>query len=329
MNNIETERLVRRIVAILKGEGDPAMASKLAEDYQAACAAVAVRLEQCRSMIDAGASVQAIQLAETQPNLLDLVAVLEFRQATEWRQFCSSKNLPCPEVLPARDVSTLNSCYSQGISPQHPVYAAYREAVLGRRDDDALAALKSIVRLNPKDSSAAEELARLDGKILAGRLAKLDQMLTSDPDSALFELERIESFGFKSEIGGAVWKRGQLARSEKLLAEAEQMRRDDLLPEVLSHLDLLDQLRTDNKLEWPQAWEGRVAEMLAWCRIEGAARQQDEDYAAALAQLNAAILLSEEKDTRARKVTSTELRSDQESIHRLHRRVETEVLPIV
>ena len=130
MNTIEAERLVRRIIAILKGEGDPAMAPKLAADFQAACASVALRLEQCRSMIDAGASVQAIQLAETQPNLLDLVTVLEFRQADEWRQFCRAKNLPCPETLPARDVSTLNNCYNQGISPQHPIYAAYREAVM-------------------------------------------------------------------------------------------------------------------------------------------------------------------------------------------------------
>ena len=59
MNKIETERLVRRIAAILKGEGDPAMAPKLAEDYQAACSSVALRLEQCRSMIEAGAGVQA------------------------------------------------------------------------------------------------------------------------------------------------------------------------------------------------------------------------------------------------------------------------------
>ncbi|MDR3377987.1 MAG: hypothetical protein P4M10_04830 [Verrucomicrobiae bacterium] len=316
MNTIETERLVRRIVATLKGEGDPTMAPKLAADFQAACTSVALRLEQCRSMIDAGASVQAIQAAETPPNLLDLVTILEFRQADEWRQFCSSKNLPCPETLPARDVSALNTCYNRGISPQHPIYATYRAAMLAGNDVDALQALKSIVRLNPSDSNAASELARLDASMLATRLAKLEGLLATDPDGALHEVNDIEAFGFKSELAGELWQRAQLARSGKLLAEGEQLKREGLLAETVARLDFLAQLRTDNKLTWPPEWENRVGILREWCRAEAEARQQDEDYHAAMEQVNQAILASAAKETRAEKVSIHEHKADLEELHR-------------
>ena len=323
MNKIETERLVRRIVAILKGEGDPSMAPKLAEDFHDACSSVALRLEQCRTMIEAGAGVQAVQLAETPPNLLDLVTVLEFRQAEEWRQFCHKKSLPVPEKLAARDVSVLNDCYSRGISPQHPVYAAYREATLARKDEAALVALKSISRLNPSDTNAASELNRLDAKLLAVRLAKLDGLLNTDPDAALQELDSIEAFGFKSELSGDVWRKAQLAQSGRLLLDAESMMEKNALAEVVTLLDLLAQLRSDHSLVWPPDWEERVRALQAWCQAEAAVQKRNEDYREALAQLNQAVMLSEEKDTRARKVSIPELRKDQEELHRRHRHVES------
>ncbi len=78
MTLLETERLVRKISELLKQEGNSAIAPKLAEDFAAACHAVNLRLQQCEAMIKAGDRQQAIQLAETAPNLLDMVTVLEF-----------------------------------------------------------------------------------------------------------------------------------------------------------------------------------------------------------------------------------------------------------
>jgi hypothetical protein len=323
MNTIETERLVRRIVTMLKGEGDPSMAPKLAEDFHTVCSSVALRLEQCRSMIEAGAGVQAVQLAETPPNLLDLVTVVEFRQAEEWRQLCRKKNLPVAEKLAARDVSILNECYSRGISPQHPVYAAYREATLARNDGAALLALKSITRLNPSDTNAAAELSRLDAKLVTARLTKLGGLLSTDPDAALKELESIEAFGFKSELSGDVWRKAQLVRSGRLLVDAEDLRDRSTLAEVVTLLDLLAQLQSDHRLVWPPEWEERVRALQAWCQTESAARQRDEEYREALAQLKQAIMLSEEKDTRARRVAIPELKGDREELHRLYRKVES------
>jgi len=322
MNTIETERLVRRIVATLKGDGGPTMASLLAAEFQEVSNSVQIRLEQCRSMITAGSSMQAIELAETAPNLMDLVTILEFKQADEWRKYCRTKTLPFAEALSTRAIAALNECYNKGITPQHSVYKTYREAVLRRDDAAAFVALKSIVRLNPKDSNAVTERARMDAKLLGIRLEKLDAYLKNNPEEALLELDNIESFGFKTELSGEIWSRGQLLRSERMLSDAENMSRQGLLAETASQLAYLSQLRSDYALSWPPSWESRARTLQSWCDAETATRQRDAEFKAALDDLSRGILASEEKDRSAPKSTIDELRADREDLQRRYHNLE-------
>ena len=104
MTLLETERLVRKISELLQQAGNPEIAPKLAADYAAACHAANLRLQQCEAMIKAGDRPQAIQLAETAPNLLDLVTVLEFRGSDEWRGYCQQNSLPVADRIDARSV---------------------------------------------------------------------------------------------------------------------------------------------------------------------------------------------------------------------------------
>ena len=71
MTVLETERLIRKMTAVLQQGGSPDIAAKLAGDFAAACHTVNLRLQQCEAMLKAGDRHQAIQLAETAPNLLD------------------------------------------------------------------------------------------------------------------------------------------------------------------------------------------------------------------------------------------------------------------
>src|SRR6185503_15122089 len=143
---LEIERLNRRIAEVMQPGGPPDAVARLAEEFANACHSANLRLQQCESMIRANDRLQAIQLAETAPNLLDLIALLEFRDAAEWRAFCQKNALPIAERIDARALQTLNECYRQGISTDHPLYAAYRKATLTRNDTEALSALRSIAR---------------------------------------------------------------------------------------------------------------------------------------------------------------------------------------
>ncbi len=221
MTLLEIERLIRKLSDLLRQGGQTDLAPKLAGDYAAACHSANLRLQQCEAMIKSGDRHQAIQLAETPPNLLDVITVLEFREGDNWRSFCQQNALPVSDRIDARAVTTLNDCYAQGIATDHPLYAAYRTAVLHRNDEAALQALQSITRLNPDDTNAASELSRLDGKVLTAHLENLSALVSgADAGLVVAAVGTIEAFGFRGRPEGEVWRKANVIRCTNLLEEA-------------------------------------------------------------------------------------------------------------
>src|SRR5215831_13091153 len=126
----QAERLVRRIAELLGQPTLESQAAKLAHDYSELARAASRRLEQCAVMIEAHEELQALQLAETPPPLLDLLTVLSFRQASEWRIYCQGRGLPWVEPFYDKYVRLVNDTYGKGIASEHPFYRDYRRAVL-------------------------------------------------------------------------------------------------------------------------------------------------------------------------------------------------------
>jgi hypothetical protein len=318
MTLLETERLVRKISELLQQAGNPEIAPKLAGDYTAACHAANLRLQQCEAMIKAGDRPQAIQLAETAPNLLDLVTVLEFRGSDEWRGYCQQNTLPVAERIDARSVHALNECYAQGITTDHPLYAAYRSAVLNWNDEEALKALQSITRLNPTDTNAASELARLDAKVLAARLQHLGSSLEgAEPALLVAEIESIEAFGFKNKPDDEVWRKAQAVRCGCLLEEAAKLKSSSRWLDALAKLDFIHRLQDEFKVELPTAALKQLDTLEAWARGEQEKDRKEREFQSLLGGLHHRIYQSEEKDTSARYVKLPELRDDYEAMHKI------------
>lgn len=329
MTLLETERLVRKISELLQQTGKAEVASKLAEDYVAVCQAANLRLQQCEAMIKAGDQQQAVQLAETSPNLLDLVTVLEFRGADEWRGYCQQNALPVAERIDARAVHALNDCYAQGISTDHPLYAAYRRAILNRNDEEALKTLQSIARLNPSDSNAASELSRLDAKVLAARLQHLSVSVEgSDARLVVAEIETIEAFGFKTRPDGDVWRKAQAIRCGVLLEEAAKLKDSSQWADALGKIDFIHSLRNEFKLELPIASVKQLEILETWARGEKEKDRKEREFKSLLAELRFRIQQSEEKDTSARYVKLPELRDDYEALHKVWRSLTDFARPI-
>ena len=329
MTLLETERLVRKISELIQQTGNPEIAPKLAADYAAACHAANLRLQSCEAMIKAGDRPQAIQLAETAPNLLDLVTALEFRGSDEWRGHCQQNSLPIADRIDARSVQTLNQCYAQGITTDHPLYAAYRSAVLSRNDEEALKTLQSITRLNPADTNAASELERLDAKVLAVRLQHLGSSLEgAEPALLVAEIEAIEAFGFKNKPDGEVWRKAQAIRCEYLLEEAAKLKISSRWLDALVKLDYVRRLQTEFKLQLPAVALAQLETIGAWARGEQEKDKRDREFQSLLGDLHYRILQSEEKDTSSRYVKLPELRDDYETIHKIWRSLTDFTRPI-
>jgi len=329
MTLLEIERLTRKISTLPSQGGSSDIANKLAGDFAAACRGANHRLQQCEAMIRAGERHQAIQLAETAPSLLDLVTLLEFGQADEWRRFCGKAGLPVAERIEGRCVQILNECYAEGIATDHPLYAAYRKAVLTRNDEAALVALQSITRLNPGDTNGQSELERLDAKVLAVRLQRLGTMLSSsEPQQVVEAVEAIEAVGFKARPKGEIWSRAGMIRCQYLLAHAESIQTTARWVEVLGLVELIRGIESELKFQLPSPDSDRLRRLEQWAHGEREKDRRNREFSALLLELQGQIQRSEEKDTAARSVGLPELREDYESLHRTWRALQDHARPV-
>ncbi|MCX6853683.1 MAG: hypothetical protein NTV80_02130, partial [Verrucomicrobia bacterium] len=135
-----------------------------AAHYARLCAEADSRLEMISAMIAKGSDYQALQTAEQEPPLLDLVAALSFGGEKAWMDFCQAHQLPIAQRLEAKTVLALDRLYAQGVTANHPLYKDFRAAVLSREDEKALRIVRTILKLNPSDENARSELLRLENK---------------------------------------------------------------------------------------------------------------------------------------------------------------------
>lgn len=70
------------------------------------------RLRECDSLIAKGLRTEAIQLAEQEPPLLDLVAILDFPELPEWNDFVAELGLNVAPELQVEIAADLNRAYS-------------------------------------------------------------------------------------------------------------------------------------------------------------------------------------------------------------------------
>jgi len=275
MTLTQAERLVRKIAEVASQPASDTQTAKLAHDYAEVCRAANRRLEQCAIMIEAGQFLQALQLAETPPPLLDLITLLAFRQAAEWRAYCQAHQLPWSEPFYDKYIRLLNNTYGKGITGDHPFYRDYRRAVMENHDARALSILRVISRMNPADANTKEELKRLEEKLLRVKLESLRQVLAAgDPINIQASLEQVEASGLPVPASHPVWQQAQVARCQQMLSRAEQLRQKNLWQEVEAVVEEIHALATRYNVRLPDA------DADIWTALEDWTTQQRAEYAA-------------------------------------------------
>lgn len=213
------------------------------------------RLERIAAMLDKGSDYQALQAAEEEPPLLDMIAVLSFGGEKAWLDFCQVHQLPIAPKLDAKTVQALDRLYAQGVTANHPLYKDFRAAVLSREHDKALRIVRTIVKLNPSDENARSELQRLENKHGQELLDDLRLALKTDDEERIARLvEKItrevpaEKLANSAELSQAEGIRRALRRRQaetqipEILAEAEQLAGEHDWNAVSLACDLLAEL---------------------------------------------------------------------------------------
>src|SRR5262245_33676282 len=112
---VDPHQTVDQIRAMLQS-GAPARNGRLdglASAYAEACQEVARRLGRCQRLLQQGLRSEAIQLAESEPRLLEAVAALDFPERAEWDDLVQVHGLPPAPPLPIEPARLLNEAYAE------------------------------------------------------------------------------------------------------------------------------------------------------------------------------------------------------------------------
>ncbi len=290
----QVERLVRKITELLGQPAQEEQAAKLAQEFAQLGRATARRLEQCALMIEAGEESQALQLAETPPPLLDLITLLSFRQAGEWRTYCQTHNLPAAEPFYDKHVRVLNTTYGKGASQDHPLYRDYRRAMMQNDEEGALAILRVIARVNPADPNSAQEIKRLEEKVVRARIESLRLAQESgDPEAVLALVAKYERAGLVIPPDHPVWQAAQLLRCQRLLDQAEARRDDGNWQEAEPIVEEIKSVAAQHEVLFPEPDVARFDALEEWTMRERGDYVRNQDRSRALDALDFQIKTGE------------------------------------
>lgn len=292
-------KLVTQIRDALVAGGSNAPVESLAADYARLCQEANQRLESCAAMLKKGSEYQALQLAEAEPVLLDLVAALSFAEAPEWVAYCAAQQLPVPAKFEAKAVQALDRLYAKGISANHPLYKDYRAAVTSRDDAKAIQIIRSIVRLNPDDANAQSELARIENKLFQLKLQELRTALTQPDDenailAALAELDRLATpqrlaefseYARANEVRREVARREAIAVADRLVESLEEERQMGAWRMAGDILARLRALQSEHGFALPERQAAKCAEIQQYFETERSTADEAARFDQALGTL--------------------------------------------
>lgn len=329
MNLIEAERLVRKITDVLRSHAPDAQARPLAQAYAEACRTVNHRLEQCAAMLEQGDEHQALQLAEAPPPVLELASRLTFREGNDWRAFCRKTDLPMPDALEGRFIRQLNAAYGKGLTAGHELYRSYRQAVLLRKEEDAVKALRSIVWRNPADTHAPLELERLERNILRLRLEELEKTLRAGNDARAAQLvEAIETLDFQARPEGEVWRRGQEARCRHLFNLASQCRAEGRWDVAANHLAEVRALSQEHGLQLAAAFGETLGELESWVAACHKEQSETDRFERSLLELRQMLARGEERQMAGALPDRVQLREQRDALRHKWRELELAGRPL-
>jgi len=279
-------------------EGRDAPLESLAADYARVCQEASQRLESCAAMLAKGSEYQALQLAETEPALLDLIGALSFAESPEWIAYCESNQLPAPEKFDGKAVQALDSLYARGISVSHPLYKDYRAAVTSRDDIKALQIIRSIVRLNPDDANAKSELTRIENKLYQLKLQELRTALGQRSESAILadvaELERLATpaklaelpeYARAGELRRDVARREAIATADRLVESLDEERHAQAWRMVGDILARLRTLQAEHGFVLQEKQAAKCAGMQQYFDAQRSAAEETARFDRALATI--------------------------------------------
>ncbi|MGC1274170.1 MAG: hypothetical protein WBC44_10725, partial [Planctomycetaceae bacterium] len=298
---------------------------RLAAEYAPACRTANERLRRCMELIGRGLRSEAIQLAEVEPPILDLVNELDLAELQAgWDELCSLYDLPRAEPLRLELAEAIHEAYAD-LEPLNALLTKHRKLALAR------APMPLRIDVLRKLVTADVQSPFWDDDLRAYERARLREIETAAREAAKSrDVEQLASL--LEEVGSPDWReRPKADLVRKVKAFAGQIRRgsardelEQIEPELQAAFSALD-LAAARELQnqWESAGrranlpEGdplaeRVAPVFGWIADEDAREAQDRAFQTAVADLELAVDRDETDLTELERKAHAAVRFDRE-----------------
>jgi hypothetical protein len=272
MNLREISGLTRHLSELLDKGLHKAREPKLAGNYEGACKDANNRLIQCSRMLEEGNMPGAVQLANVNPPLMELIRALTWEDAGIWREYCNSNKLPSPPAFDGPAIKTLTQALvnEDVIGPEHPLSKEFSSLMMKKHQEEAYRVLCVILEKDPSNQSYISIKPQLEQYIIEQKTGQLAQF-TSRNDTArtLVLMREIEDFPFARLQEIDIWPQAKTLECYNWITEIDQCRQANDWKEAQERIQRIDQARTEfPSVQLTPEYEQYINQIRAWVQQE-------------------------------------------------------------
>ncbi|MDA9260692.1 hypothetical protein N9P58_02370 [Puniceicoccaceae bacterium] len=182
----------------------------LLANYNNACRQLKQRLSQVDSILLSGNHAGALQMAEADPSILDILTLLGFPESQDLEEWCVGQGISFEGTFDSQAIHRLNEAYSSGHETDAILEKEYRKAVLKRNFAAALPLARSISRLQPGNAKAKTELGNTEKRYAKQIEDKLSAAIDSgDQDAIRHWMAEFDNLNIADFSGGEALRVGR------------------------------------------------------------------------------------------------------------------------
>lgn len=216
MAAIQERRLIDKIKAYVYS-ADQTKSDELealAREYAECCRSANERLTRCGDFLEQGLRTQAIDLAEAEPDLIEVVQVLSFDEIDEWQELVGNYGLTRFEALKTNIADAVSQAYDAEQKVLKLLKLHRRMAFAKAPIRQRLALLRKIAEVDRTATFWRDDIAEFETHRIA-ELIELGEQAARDGNEALLSqaVQEFESENWAGEIPEALGRQyGNLAR---------------------------------------------------------------------------------------------------------------------
>lgn len=291
---------IRSFVQATDQTRSPAMEA-LAAAYAEACGETSRRLSRCQWLLQQGLRSEAIQLAESEPKLLDAVAALDFPERSDWDELVDIYGLAAAPRIQTGGAEFLNEAYALE-DPLQDLLKSHRRLALSRAPiKDRIAVMRKLAAQDPNNLiwtedlrvfektrfqqiqlESAEAARHRDSNALGRLLAELDnQTWVATPPRELVQGLRKVDAKFRGEQNRAILADLE-ARLQGAFAASDPIRGRQARDQWLALVEAM-------KVPPDDPVRHRVEPALRWLEEEDSRDEADHQHESAIRTLSEAL----------------------------------------